>query len=106
MYVSLADSQAEESAELRQLFELEPELCLVGEAVEAQDLLAQAQVVHPDLVLLDWELPGLQGTDLLLALHCFGCPIKVVAFSERTEARQEALSAGSDAFVSRDEPME
>lgn len=86
--------------------EQEPELSVVGEAVEAQDLLAQARVIHPDLVLLDWELPGLQGTGLLLALHGLGCPMKVVAYSERMEARQEALAAGADAFHSKDEPLE
>jgi DNA-binding NarL/FixJ family response regulator len=84
----------------------DPELSVVGEATEAQDLLAQAQAIHPDLVLLDWDLPGLQGTDLLLALHGLICPIKVVAYSERTEARQEALAGGADAFISRDEPLE
>jgi DNA-binding NarL/FixJ family response regulator len=84
----------------------EPELSVVGEATEAQDLLVQAQTVHPDLVLLDWELPGLQGTDLLLTLHGLICPMKVVAYSERTKARQEALTSGADAFVSRDEPLE
>lgn len=84
----------------------EPELSVVGEAVEARDLLAQAQVVQPDLVLLDWGLPGLQGAGLLRALHCLGYPLKVVAYSERTEARKEALAAGADAFVCREEPPE
>lgn len=32
--------------------------------------------------------------------------MKVVAYSERTEARLEALTSGADAFVSRDEPLE
>ena len=68
MYVLLADSHAKERAALRRLMAQEPELNVVGEAVGVQDLLAQAQALHPDLVLLNWELPGLQGTDLLLAL--------------------------------------
>ena len=106
MNVLLADERAKERTVLRRLMEQEPELSVVGEATEAQDLLAQAHAVHPDLVLLDWELPGLQGTGLLPDLHCHGCPLKVVAYSECTEARQEALAAGADAFVSREEPPE
>jgi DNA-binding NarL/FixJ family response regulator len=106
MYVLLADSDGKERAALRRLMAQEPELTVVGEAIGARELLAQAQALHPDLVLLDWELPGLQGTDLLLALHCHGWPMKVVAYSERTEARQEALAGGADAFVGRDEPLE
>jgi DNA-binding NarL/FixJ family response regulator len=104
MYILLAANRAKERTVLRRLMEQEPELSVVGEVSEARDLLAQAQAVHPDLVLLDWELPGLQGADLLLALHCLGYPLKVVAYSERTEARQEALAAGADAFVHREEP--
>jgi two-component system response regulator DesR len=106
MYVLLADSRAEECAELRQLFELDPELCLVGETSEAGDLLAQAQTAHPDVVLLEWELPGLDGANLVSALHCLVSPPKVVAFSEKMNARQEAIAAGVDAFVSKGEPVE
>jgi two-component system response regulator DesR len=106
MYVLLADSQAEECAELRQLFELDPELCLVGETSEAGDLLAQAQTAHPDVVLLEWELSGLVGANLVSALHCLVCSPKVVAFSERMKARREAMAAGVDAFVSKGEPVE
>jgi DNA-binding NarL/FixJ family response regulator len=57
-------------------------------------------------VLLDWELPGLQAVDLLPALHVLRRPPKVVVFSERREARREALTAGADAFVSQDDPPE
>ena len=106
MHVLLADNQAKNRTVLRRLLEQEPELSVVGEATDAQDLLAQVHVVHPNLVLLAWELPGLQGTDLVRALHFLGCPLKVVAYSERAEARQEALAAGADAFASREEPLE
>lgn len=106
MRVLLVDSHAQERSMLRRIVKQEPELSVVGEATGAQDLLAQAQAVHPDLLLLDWELPGLQGSDLLLTLHRLAFPVKVVAYSERTEARLEALTSGADAFVSRDEPLE
>ena len=106
MNVLLAAPQEKARTMLRQLMAQEPELSVVGEAAEARDLLTQAKVVRPDLVLLDWELPDLQGTDLLPALHRLGCPLKVVAYSERTEARKEALAAGADAFVCREEPPE
>ncbi len=106
MHVLLADNQAKNRTVLRRLLEQEPELNVVGEVSEAQDLLTQVQAVHPDLVLLEWELPGLQGTDLVRALHFLGRPLKVVAYSECTEARQEALVAGADAFAIREEPLE
>lgn len=53
MRVLLVDSHAQERSMLRRIVKQEPELSVVGEATDAQDLLAQAQAVHPDLLLLD-----------------------------------------------------
>ncbi|MGD9099326.1 MAG: response regulator transcription factor [Anaerolineae bacterium] len=103
MRIFLADHQAKERAALKRLLGQDPELCLVGEAAEVESLLTQAEVIHPDLVLLDWELPGLEGAGFL---PTFGVSLKVVAFSEHVQARQEALAAGVDAFVSKQEPVE
>ncbi len=105
MRVLLTNGQIQGCSALRRLLEQESELIVVGEVVQVEDLLAQVRETQPDLVLLDWELPGLRGADLLLALHAL-CPLKVVVFSKRKEARQQALSAGADAFASKREPQE
>jgi len=104
MHILLADNQAEVRSALRFLLEQEPGLCVVGEAAEAEALLAQEAAIQPDLVLLDWELPGSQPTLLLAALRLRRTI--VIALSGRPEARQEALNAGVDAFVSKGEPPE
>ena len=106
MYILLADNDAQERTALRWLFEQDPELAIVGEIAKVDSLLAQAQAIRPDLLVLDWELPGMQRADLLQALHGLGYPLKVVAFGTRPEASQEALAAGADAFVSKEEPVE
>ena len=67
MRIFLADDQAKARSALRLLLEQEPGLSVVGEATETEDLLAQVQRTQPDLVLLDWELPGLWATDLSTA---------------------------------------
>ena len=106
MHVLLADSRAEERTSLRRLFKQDSELDLADEIADVDSLVAQTQAIRPDLVLLDWELPGMKRASMLQALQRLGYPLKVVAFSDRTEARQEALAAGVDAFVSREEPVE
>jgi DNA-binding NarL/FixJ family response regulator len=105
MHVLLADDQAEVRSALRFLLEQEPAMSVVGEAAEAAALLDVAEAVQPDLVLLDWELPGLQAPELLHALRC-RCGTILIALSGRPEACQEALDAGVDAFVSKGEPPE
>ena len=106
MRVLLADDQKKVCSALRLLLEQEPGLSVVGEAVEAEELLAQVEVTQPDLVLLDWELPGLRTHDGLVTLRTL-CPhLKVIALSGQPEARQAALTAGADAFVSKGDPPE
>jgi DNA-binding NarL/FixJ family response regulator len=114
MQILLADDQAKVRSALRLLLEQEPGLSVVGEAAEAEELLAQVETTCPDLVLLDWELPGLRATNrvtnpercLLSALRA-RCPrMWVIALSGRPEARQAALAAGVGAFVSKGDSPE
>jgi DNA-binding NarL/FixJ family response regulator len=106
MRVLLADDQTKVRSALRLLLEQEPGLSVVGEAAEAEDLLAQVETTQPDLVLLDWELPGLRTDDRLSVLRALCPQLKVIALSGQPEARRAALSAGADAFVSKGEPPE
>jgi DNA-binding NarL/FixJ family response regulator len=106
MRVFLADDQTRVRSALRLLLEQEPGLSVVGEAAEAEDMLAQTEATQPDLVLLDWELPGLRTDDRLSVLRALCPQLKVIALSGQPEARRAALSAGADAFVSKGEPPE
>ena len=106
MRIFLADNVHGQRLELKWMLEQDPELNVVGEADDMQHLLTQVQATHPDLVLLNWELPGVQRTDLLSALRCLGCPLRIVAYSKRKETRQEVVAAGPDAFVCQEEPVE
>ena len=113
MRVLIADDQPQVRSALRLLLNQEQGVRVVGEAGDAEQALELAAVWRPDLVLLDWELPG-QGTlsapdspECLLPALRTCCPrAKVVALSGRPEARQAALAAGADAFVSKGDPPE
>jgi DNA-binding NarL/FixJ family response regulator len=106
MRVLLADDQPKVRSALRLLLGQQPDLEVVGEAAEAESLLVQVKELCPDLVLLDWELPGFAADDLLPALREI-CPrVTVIALSGRPEARRAALAAGADAFVSKGDPPE
>ena len=99
MRILLADDQPKVRFALRVLLERQPGLEVVGEAVNALDLVAQAQLTCPDLVLLSWELPGQATSELLSALRS-ACPdLVVISLSGRLEERRAALTAGVNAFV-------
>ena len=106
MRVLLADDQSKGRSALRLLLEQDPGIQVLGEAVDTTGLLDWVKVACPDLVLLDWELPGLEADSLLPTLREL-CPrLSVIALSGRPEARRAALDAGVDAFVSKGDPPE
>jgi DNA-binding NarL/FixJ family response regulator len=106
MRILLADKQPQVRFALRVLLERQSGYEVVGEAVNTDDLLSQTKISRPDLVLLDWDLPGLAkiGSIAPLKRHC--PHLFVAVLSGRLEARHAALSAGADTFVSKSEPPE
>ena len=106
MRIVIADDQADVRSALRLLLEQEPEITVVAEAGDAALLMAQVHRSRPDLLLLDWELPGLPATELLPILRDMCEDLMVIALSGHPEARQVALAAGANAFISKGDPPE
>ncbi|NLE77477.1 MAG: response regulator transcription factor [Chloroflexi bacterium] len=106
MRVVLADDEPRVRSALRLLLEQEPGFAVVGEAEAAEQLPPMVSLLSPDLILLDWELPGLRAEEMLPALIDL-CPgLLVVALSGRPDGRKDALAAGAHAFVSKGDPPE
>jgi DNA-binding NarL/FixJ family response regulator len=104
MRILLADAQPKVRFALRVLLERQQGYEVVGEAADAEDLMGQIEVTCPDLVLLGWELPGMAKADMPAALRR-ACPdLHVIALSGRLTAREAALAAGTDGFVSKGDP--
>jgi DNA-binding NarL/FixJ family response regulator len=104
MRILLADGRPKVRFALRVLLERQLQPVVVGEVSNVYQLLAQVGTDCPDLVLLGWELPGLDGEGVLSFLR-EACPrLSVIALSGRPEARQAALEAGVNDFVSKVDP--
>ncbi len=106
MRIILADNQPKVRLALQLLLGQEEERSVVGEAANAEGLFAQIEKTSPDLVLLDWDLPGVPMVDLLSALNNTYPALSVIALSWRLEMEYTALDAGADAFVSKADPPE
>ena len=106
MWILLADDQPKVRQGLRLLLEQEQGMAVVAEVANAGSLLAQAKQAQPDLILLDWGLPGPASTEQLMALRK-ACPhVAVIVLSAQPGAEEAALAAGADAFVSKADPPE
>lgn len=106
MRIFLADAEPNVRVALRILLGQEPGVQVVGETGTAWGLPARIEAATPDLVLLDWELPGPPLTDLLPAMRATNGGARVIALSVRPEEERPALAAGADAFVDKTDPPE
>jgi DNA-binding NarL/FixJ family response regulator len=106
MRILIADDQPKIRFALRVLLTRHPEIEIVGEALDATDLLSQLEYAYPDLVLLGWELPDIAATDAMYTITTTWPYLRIIVLSGRPEARRPALDAGADAFVSKTDPPE
>jgi DNA-binding NarL/FixJ family response regulator len=77
---------------------------VVGEAADSEDLLAQVQSRHPQVVLLEWGLPGQPGLELLPVLQGRNGRPAVIVLSGRPELERAVRDAGAHAFFNLGEP--
>ncbi len=106
MRILIADDQSKVRFALRVTLERQPGFKTVSEAVDAADLMSQVRAMSPDLVLLDWELPGMGPEEILYDLRKVCQHLFVIALSGTEETREAALKAGVNAFVSKTDTPE
>jgi two-component system LytT family response regulator len=82
--VLAADDEAPARAKVKRLLAEDPRFLLVGEAADGTEALARVEALRPDLLLLDVQMPGLTGFEVLEALGVEGAP--AVIFSTAYDA--------------------
>jgi len=89
---------------ITQLLELEDDMELAGEASNAAEGLSQALALEPDLILLDLNMPDVNGIETLKQLREAGVEARIVIFtvSDHEEDVVAALRAGADGYLLKD----
>lgn len=99
--VLLVDDQANIRRGLRMRLGLEPDIEVVGEAADGEAAVRMAQLLAPNVVVMDVQMPIMDGIDATVAVTKEAFPPGVVMLSlyddERTRAR--ARDAGAVVFV-------
>lgn len=81
----------------------EPDVTVVGEAMNGKTALTLAQTLLPDVVLMDFEMPRMNGIATTEALHAI-CPnAAVIMLTIRDDAAAQARAEDADvsAFVTK-----
>ena len=91
---------------------IESELTLEGYHVTVApnglDGLTIARDAQPDLLILDWMLPGISGLDICLRLRSTGIQVPIIILTAKDEVpdRVTGLNAGADDYVTKPFSME
>lgn len=104
--ILIGDAQPRVRFGLRLLLEQQPGWRVAGEAEDAHALLDHIWSDCPDLILLDWELPGMPAEELLAMIRQACSHLWVIFMSGKDELRQAALQAGTDIFMYKADPPE
>jgi DNA-binding NarL/FixJ family response regulator len=101
--VVLADDEAVVRRGLRTRFQLEPDIQVVGEASTGAEALRLAQTLLPDVVLMDVQMPDMDGIAATAVLRRLAPQIAVVMLTIHDDAqtRARAQAAGAAAFVEK-----
>nr|WP_302823702.1 two-component system response regulator NarL [Hafnia alvei] len=89
---------------VKQLISLEPQLKVIGEASNGQQGIELAEELDPDLILLDLNMPGMNGLETLDQLRTRTLSGRVVVFSVSNHEDDviSALKRGADGYLLKD----
>jgi DNA-binding NarL/FixJ family response regulator len=107
--VLIADDQALVRAGFRAILETQPDLKVVGEAVDGRDAVDLARLRRPDVVLMDIKMPsldGLEATRRVVAEAGDTTAVLILTTFDLDEYVYAALRAGASGFLLKDAPPE
>jgi DNA-binding NarL/FixJ family response regulator len=88
--------------------ELEPDMCVVGEAEDGLAAMMLATALKPDVVVMDVRMPGVDGLSATQSIRELSEAPEVVVISMHDDAqsRSRAQAAGACAFIGKHQPGE
>jgi DNA-binding NarL/FixJ family response regulator len=108
--ILIADDQSLVRTGFRMILDAEPDLDVVGEAVDGREAVDKARAAKPDVILMDIRMPDLDGIEATRRIVADGgeaAPkILMLTTFDLNEYVYEALRAGASGFLLKDVPAE
>jgi DNA-binding NarL/FixJ family response regulator len=101
--IFVVDDQPQILRGLTMRLDLEPDLEVVGAVEDGLSALNLVEESRPDLILIDLEMPEMDGiyTARLIHARLPACPIVMLSLAEDDETKERVRKAGAAAFVSK-----
>jgi two-component system response regulator DesR len=106
--ILIAEDQGMMRSALASLLDLEDDMSVVATVGSGDEVLAAVRETGPDVVLLDIELPGRSGLDLIgdVLRAAPRCAVVVVTTFGRPGYLKRALESGAKGFLVKDDPVD
>lgn len=106
MKILVADDHAVVRAGLKQLLNSQPDMEVVGEAIDGREALEKAKSIRPDVTLIDIAMPGLSGLAAVRLIKEAVPSSAIVVFSmhEKEAYVHQAFASGALAYVLKASP--
>ena len=100
MRVLIVDDHAIIRDGLRAIMEAQPDIEVVGEAMEGREALEKADELRPDVVIMDLTMPGMGGLEATRQLKLLYPDVRVMALTmhESDDYFFQVLQAGADGY--------
>jgi len=100
----IADDHAIVRGGLKQLIALDPDMQVAGEATCGAEVLERLRQQPIDLLLLDLNMPGISGTDLIARVKAHQPELPILVFSMHNEplVASRMLKAGANGYITKD----
>ena len=102
--ILLADDHRLLRESLRSMLEAQPDMEVVGDAADGRAAITRVKALHPDIVLMDVSMPGLNGIEATRQLRAQHPGVQVIALSMHRDVRTigRMLAAGARGYLLKD----
>jgi DNA-binding NarL/FixJ family response regulator len=105
--VLIVDDVVRVREDLRTLLSLAGDIQIVGEAGDGNEAVRHSEILQPEVVLMDLEMPLLNGLEATRQIKSRqpGCRVIVLTIHGDQIERNRAFSAGADCFLEKGTPL-